>query len=179
VPVKFVFSNSQMAVWMLLHQTCYSVSKCEDAIYAGTGITTQQHAVLMAIKYADAPATPTQIAEWVDRNTNSITLIVDRMEKNGLVKRERDSRDRRSLRIAITEKGEDQLKKSAMTGWNLIKGMLDGLSEEELQLLAKLLEKVRTRAIQHRQNDKILKEVVVDSQPNMAHFLGQVTHGKK
>lgn len=81
MPYKFVFNNQLLGVWMLMHQTYHSISRCEDKELSKLDISARQHAILMAIKYTDGPATPTQIAKWVDRNANSITLILDRMEK--------------------------------------------------------------------------------------------------
>jgi DNA-binding MarR family transcriptional regulator len=159
MPVKLSFTDGQMSAWMLLHQTYNSLMKCEEIVFPTVGLTTQQHSILMAIKYLDAPATPTLIADWVDRNTNSITLIVDRMEKGGLVKRVRDIRDRRSLRIAMTPKGEKVLKQGITVGRKLIRDILGELSEEEIDTLTKSLEKVRYLALKYSQNEKKLKEV--------------------
>jgi MarR family transcriptional regulator, 2-MHQ and catechol-resistance regulon repressor len=161
MPVKFMFDNHHMSAWMLLHQTYNSLLKCEDAIFPSIGLTTQQHAILMAIKYNDSPATPTQIADWLDRNTNSISLIVNRMEKNGLVKRVRDVEDRRSLRIAMTPKGEEVLNNGVLVGRSLIREILGALSGEETKYLTDLLEKVRFQALKYCRKEKTLKEVKV------------------
>ena len=173
MPVKFIFKIPQMSVWMLLHQTYNSISRCEEALFAQFDLTARQHAILMAIKYIDAPANPTQIADWVDRNLNSITLIVDRMEKNGLVRRTRDPEDRRSFRLVVTEKGEEYLKRSAQEAITLVMRLLENLSEEELQLLKTLLEKVRLQAIQYRQTGQTLKEIVTREDPQMVHLSKQ------
>jgi MarR family 2-MHQ and catechol resistance regulon transcriptional repressor len=173
VPVKFNFSNQRLMVWILLHQTLNSVIKCEDKVYAKSGLTTQQHAILMAIKNANSPATPTQIADWVDRNLNSITLIVDRMEKNGFVKRVRDIQDRRSIRLSITEKGEQYLKNSAQSGWDLIQDIFEVLSDEDIQTLKGLLEKVRYQAIEKSYRDKTIKEIMIDERPGLKRLLDE------
>jgi DNA-binding MarR family transcriptional regulator len=118
--VKFVFNNQLLGAWMLFHQTYNSISRCEDKEFGKWGISAQQHAILMAITRADGPVTPGQIARWVDRNANSITLMLDRMEKSGLVVRTRNVNDRRSLYVEITEKGVEVLKKGIEVGWSII-----------------------------------------------------------
>jgi DNA-binding MarR family transcriptional regulator len=160
MPVKFVFKNPQMSVWMLLHQTYNSVTKCEEELFAKFDLTARQHAVLMAVKYIDPPATPTLIADWVDRNLNTVTMIIERMEKDGLVDRVMDLQDRRSYRVVITKKGEACLKKSMLPGSKLIRHILETLSDEEMQTLETLLEKVRIQAIQKCSGNKTLKEHV-------------------
>jgi DNA-binding MarR family transcriptional regulator len=161
MPVKFVFDIPQMTAWMLLHQTYNSITKCEEKTFAEVDLTPQQHAVLSAIKYSPGPATPTQIADWLDRNLNSMTLIIDRMEKGGLIKRVRDIKDRRSFRLAMTGKGEKLLKAGTLHAAPLVKQLLRNLSDKELQTLVELLEKVRTESTRLWPKPKALKEVVV------------------
>ena len=131
MPVKFGFENPFMMAWLLLHQTYNLVLKCEDQVFAKHGLTTEQHAVLLAIKYIDDPVTPTDVARWLDRNTNSISLIVERMVKAGLVRRIRDLRDRRSVRLVITSNGKEILDRATVAGWELVQEILSRLSEEE------------------------------------------------
>ena len=163
MPVKFVFNDLQLAAWMLMHQASNSVVKCEEKLFDTKELTTQQHSVLMAIKNAETPATPTQIADWIDRNVNSVTLIVDRMEKSGLVKRVRDIQDRRSFRVAMTKKGELHLEEGTVRGWQLIQGVLEGFSEEELKTLVALLEKLRRQALNKCCGKKKLKEIIISN----------------
>jgi len=59
MPVKFGFESSFLRVWLLLHQTYNMVLKCEDQVFGKHGLSTEQHAVLLAIKYIDDPVTPT------------------------------------------------------------------------------------------------------------------------
>jgi DNA-binding MarR family transcriptional regulator len=52
------------------------------------------------------PVTVTDVAHWLDRKTNVISMLIDRMVKDGLVTRVQDMSNRRSLRLKITPKGE-------------------------------------------------------------------------
>jgi DNA-binding MarR family transcriptional regulator len=89
MPMQFMFDNQQLKTWLLLHQTYNNISKCEDIIFARAGLTTQQHTILMAIKFMDGTATPSRISQWTDINIISVTMITNRMEKEGLVERVR------------------------------------------------------------------------------------------
>jgi DNA-binding MarR family transcriptional regulator len=169
--VKFVFNNQLLGAWMLFHQTYNSISRCEDKEFGKLGISAQQHAILMAITRADGPVTPGQIARWVDRNANSITLMLDRMEKSGLVVRTRNVNDRRSLYVEITEKGAEVLKKSIEVGWNVIRTILGHLSAEEIKALSDSLEKLRRQAILWGYPEKDLEEIHIDGQ----YHLPQIT----
>ena len=91
------YDHPMHKLWIILDQTYVTVSKCQEAAFAQAGLTLQQYRVLMVIHFAKHPLTQTDIARYLDRNTNSISLIIDRMEKISLVKRVRDSKDRRAL----------------------------------------------------------------------------------
>jgi MarR family transcriptional regulator, 2-MHQ and catechol-resistance regulon repressor len=168
VPVKLIFDNSMLRAWMSLHQTYNSVSKCEEKYFVSAGLTVQQHAILMAIKYSKTPATPSQIADWVDRHLNSITLILNRMENKGLVKRVKNPEDHRSFCLVITEKGEKSLEKGLEVGWKLIQQIMNCLSDKQVQVFVNLLEKVRIRVIEQCYEDKEINEVIVVGKPKLA-----------
>ncbi len=175
MPVKFGFSNPLLNAWLVLHQTYNLVSRCEDALFAKEGLTTQQHAVLISIKYINAPVTPTRIAHWLDRNPNSISMIVDRMEKDGLVKRViRGARDRRLVPLVMTDRGKEVLDHSTVSGWKLVERVLSYLPEDEMRTLASLLEKVRQGAFEYLSPGEIMEEIKVNEAKNMAPFLARV-----
>ena len=173
MPVKFGFENPFMGVWLLLHQTYNMVLKCEDQVFAKHGLTTEQHAVLLAIKYIDDPVTPTDVAQWLDQNTNSISLIVERMVKAGLVRRIRDLRDRRSVRLVITSNGKEILDRATVAGWELVQEILQ-LSEEDLHALVRLLETVRGKAFEYLNPGEAMEEVRRNETKNMARFMKRV-----
>jgi len=159
MPVRFTIENQLLKTWLLLHQTCNIMIKAEDAVFGKVGLTTQQNAVLHAMRYIKAPVTPSEAASWLDRNTNTITTLVDRMEKDGLVRRARDLKDRRSVRLQMTKKGEEVLAQSSKLGWQLVQETLVGLSEEEIQVLIKLLETIREKVFDNLYPGKVMEEV--------------------
>lgn len=174
MPVKFLFDEPKHKAWLLCHQTYNLVLRCEDVVFAKVGLTTQQHAVLMAIRYIRNPVTPSDVAQWLDRNTNSISLIVDRMEKQGLVKRIRDLRDRRSLRLVMTRKGKEILDQATMIGWVLVQEILSGLTEEDLGTLSDLMERIRGKAFEHLNPGKAIEEVKTNDAALIPRFLAEM-----
>lgn len=170
MPVKFVFNTPQLTASMLLHQTCNSITKCEEKGFAQIDLTPQQYAVLWCINFANGHITPTQIASWLERNLNSVTTIIDRMEKINLVKRVSGLKDRRSSNIVMTPKGEAYLKSGITQSMALTKQLMGKLSEEELQTFTYLLEKVRLEANKCWQKEKTLKEVVVGAWPAESQY---------
>ena len=157
MPVRIVETDPVDDAWLILHQTSDSITKCEEDVFARIGIPPQQYLILMAIKRMNGPVTPTRLANWVDRNLNSIILIIDRMEKDGLIERVRDLKDRRTLRLIITEKGRQKYKKGIKPARQLSEKILSVLSPEELISFAANLRKVREETFIFRDiKDKVL-----------------------
>ena len=174
MPVKFTFREPLLMAWLLCRQ-CYDlVSKCEEKVFAKLRLTPQRHAVLIAIKYIDEPVHPADVADWLDRNPNNISTMVDRMEKDGLVERIRDMKDRRAVRLVLTEKGNKLLDQANALGWKLMQEILSSLSAEELQAHIKILERVRESAFKYLYPGKVMKEIRKNEEQHMAGFLAKV-----
>ena len=133
MPFKFKSNIPILDAWMLLNQTYDSIEHWKEEYSVKTGITRQQGGILMAIKFMDPPPTETQIAEWIDKKLNSVSTILDRMEKAGLVERVVDPKDRRTYRLKVTEKGEDHFKIDVVRRSEQIQELLGSLTEEEIQ----------------------------------------------
>ena len=127
MPIKFELRESRLMVWLLCHQCHNLVSRCEEVTSYGKEITPEQHSVLMAIKYANDPVKPTDVARWIDRRPHSVSLIIERMQKSGLVKQISDLPDRRSVRLVMTKEGEKILDQATISGWKLICEILSDL----------------------------------------------------
>ena len=92
--------------------------------------------------HENGPSPPSKIAKYIMVNSSTITGIIDRLEKKGLVGRSRISVDRRIITISLTDRGKE-LVKSAPPPFQ--KKILDGLrklspqeTEQIVQALTKL-----------------------------------------
>ena len=71
---------------------------------AEAGLTESQFGVLEALLHV-GPLHHGELAEKILRTNGNVTLVVDQLEKRGLVRRERGSVDRRFIRVHLTEPG--------------------------------------------------------------------------
>jgi len=171
MPVKFQFKNPNMGAWVLLRQVHNLISKCEDQVYSKHGLTTEQHGVLMAIKHIEGPVRITDIARWLDRSVNSVSMIIDRMVKAGLVRRTRDRKDRRTVFVTTTSKAEKAYIPATAAGWELIQEILSSLSDEDKLTLVRLLETMRDKLYDYLGSSGVVEEVRVNEIKNMAFWL--------
>jgi DNA-binding MarR family transcriptional regulator len=177
MPIKFQFANLDKGAWVLLRQVHNLVSKCEDQVFSEHGLTTEQHGVLMAIKHIDGPVRITDIARWLDRSVNSVSMIIDRMVKVGLVRRTRDRKDRRTVFVTITSKAEKLYAPATVAGWGLIHEILSSLSDGDKVTLIRLLEALRDKTYDYLGSGGVLEEVRIN-EDKIAEFLKQAVEYK-
>jgi len=132
-----------LKLWRGLYQTYTLLKQCEDQIIEEHGLTTEKYAILVTMSYLDEPARITDIARWLERSTNSISMIVDRMVKAGLVTRRRDTRDRRVVYVSFTSKGENALKPSSREMFKTVQEHVSSLSQGDRRALLNLLSTLR------------------------------------
>ncbi|HEX9896681.1 MAG TPA: MarR family transcriptional regulator [Dehalococcoidales bacterium] len=130
-------------VWELLQHTNALLLKYADVkLIKERGISYQQFMVLYMMDRIGKSAGATQIAELLARSPNTLSTILDRMEKGRLVKKVRDAQDRRFVRLVMTKKGKNKLEKAIESGQAIIEQLAASFSEEELQTFATLIEKL-------------------------------------
>jgi len=69
------------------------------------GLTVSQFGVLEAI-YHIGPLSQAELAKKILKSTGNITMVIDNLEKRGLVKRERKEGDRRYYAVTLTPAGQ-------------------------------------------------------------------------
>ncbi|WP_138495884.1 MarR family winged helix-turn-helix transcriptional regulator [Paenibacillus pinistramenti] len=85
---------------------------------------------------------PSDMIPFLNTTPAAVTMLLDRMEKGGLISRERDEADRRIVWITITEKGGEQVKRGREVRTEFLGHMLDRISTHNQQLLLFLLGKI-------------------------------------
>lgn len=161
--------------WSLLHRVRDVLMRCEDERFGEYGLTSEQFGVLVTMKYIGESARPTDIARWLSRSPNSVSMIIDRMVKAGLVKRTRGKRDRREVRITATSKGEDALKPATAVGLEFIQKLMVPLSDEDLSTLVELLEVVRREAFDCLNQEVTIDEMRGNDITSQADLMGKLT----
>ncbi|QDU78929.1 HTH-type transcriptional regulator MgrA [Polystyrenella longa] len=108
------------------------------------GLTSSQYNVLRILRGEGKPLPSLEIADRMIQVVPAITGLIDRLEKQELVSRERCVEDRRVVYIEITPQGLKLLKQLDKPVDDLEKSLLGHLSQKELKELSRLLEKART-----------------------------------
>ena len=80
------FTDPAMTVWALLRQTHTAVNKVAEVRLAKKGLTPEKAAVLWACRDYPGIVTPAEIARLVFREAQTIAGLLNRMEREGLIK---------------------------------------------------------------------------------------------
>ena len=107
----------------------------------GVPLTPEQF-MLIDLLWNQGEMTQQQLADQLQKDKNSVTKLVDAIEKKGFVIRRQNMHDRRSNTLILTEKA-NQLKPGAkQKGIDILDQMLEGISEEELRVFLATLHKL-------------------------------------
>jgi DNA-binding MarR family transcriptional regulator len=90
-------------------------------------------------------STPTQLADKMFRSKHSVTKIVDNLEKEGFIKRDFSSKDRRVTQIRVTPAGLQYVKANQNKADKRAKQVMDCLEASEQKTLVALTGKLGGR----------------------------------
>lgn len=93
---------------------------------------TPEQFLLIDLLWNQGPLSQQEIADQMQKDKNSITKLVDAIERKGFVKRNQNPNDRRSNTIVPTELAESLKDDAKSKGISILDKMLTGISEEEL-----------------------------------------------
>jgi MarR family transcriptional regulator, organic hydroperoxide resistance regulator len=87
-----------------------------------------------------------ELSERIRAQNSTVTGIIDRMEREGLVIRARSTEDRRVVHIRLTDKGAKIAREIAVPPMEIFRNALECLSATEMRDLLRILTKVAQRA---------------------------------
>jgi DNA-binding MarR family transcriptional regulator len=131
-------------VLVALYRAANMVQAFLERVIHPHGITGPQYNVLRILRGAGPNGLPTlTIVERMIERAPGITRMIDRLERKGLVERERGTDDRRCVHCRITRAGLDLLKRMDRPVEQADRDAFAGLSSREMEQLAKLLQRIR------------------------------------
>ncbi|MDF2494000.1 MarR family transcriptional regulator [Sphingomonas sp.] len=114
-----------------------------DRTLAEEGMSATQWMTLVSLYFNHAD-TCAGLARRMAHDKGAMTRIIDQIEANGWVQRQRDPSDRRVVRLTLTDDGRAaalSAKQKVIACWN---GFLGDWSESEAEDLVRMLQRLRT-----------------------------------
>lgn len=98
----------------------------------GVPLTPEQF-MLIDLLWNQGEMTQQELADQMQKDKNSVTKLVDAIERKGFVVRQQNPHDRRSNTLVLTEKANLLKPGAKQKGISILDQMLAGISEEELR----------------------------------------------
>ena len=133
-------------LWYNLHLISDEISKHERNAFLDMHLTKEQSKTLINIAYLvknnKKSINIVDLVPLQNRSPESISLLIDRMVKKGLLKKVRNNSDRRTVYINLTPLGKTYLKNAFKPTTDLIKKLFSTWSDKERDQLLILSDKL-------------------------------------
>jgi DNA-binding MarR family transcriptional regulator len=130
------------SVGFIIHDVARQMRWSFDRQSQGLGLTRAQWVVLAHLKRSDGVQQKT-LAELMDVKPITLARHIDRLEMDGLVRREDDPHDRRAKRVFLTGKAAPMMASLQKLGQKVRKQAMQGITPKEEQQLIEILLRIR------------------------------------
>lgn len=120
----------------------HRIHKKEYQTIKGSGLTPTQFGVLEAL-YSKGDLTINELIESILTTSGNITVVIKNLEKEGLVHRNVDPKDKRSCIISLTDKGKQCIELILPDHFNNIIEIFKILTDDEKIMLKTILKKFK------------------------------------
>ncbi len=147
------FTSLQAEAFLNLVRTAAQLQHALHLRLKPYGITETQYNSLRILRGTGSSGlTCAEIADRLVSQDPDITRLVERLQRQGLVRRERGEKDRRVVLTKITAAGLDRLKEMDPVVNSTVNALLSHLSSSQLKSIIDLLERARLFAEPSNQN---------------------------
>lgn len=142
-------NESVTKIERLLRHVAFIIKKRGRDILIDFGITNPQFNALLTLR--EYPKmTMGELCEKLFLACSTATDLIDRMEKNGLLERNRDTEDRRVIRLSTSEKGQQVINEVIVARRRYVASMLEKLTPEEADQLGMSLDKLHSLMVSEK-----------------------------
>jgi DNA-binding MarR family transcriptional regulator len=139
----------QDRIFVALLQTADALSQEAEQLLKAAGLTGTQYNVLRILRGSEPEGLPCSgIGDRMISHDPDMTRLLDRMEKRGLITRERQTDDRRVVKTRITPQALSLLKTLDQPVHELHKRQFRHIPAARLKILGQLLGEVRARKLE-------------------------------
>ncbi len=137
-------SKRRLKMWLgLLHVNRATESHMREYLRVKHQTTLPRFDVMAALHRSRKRITMSELSRMLLVSNGNATVVVDRLERDGLVKRMVSDTDRRTIFAALTVAGLRQFEVLAVDHEREVNNLFDALSEPELETLTVLLKRIK------------------------------------
>jgi DNA-binding MarR family transcriptional regulator len=132
-------TDAEFSLWRILDHTRFMIARSREKELSKCGLTPEQSFVLDILMESNGSTTINELVAITQRQHHSISTLIDRMNRQGLILKQKGAGDKRQYEVEITSKGRDLAQKMSRASINSI---FASLSEEERDELRSSLRKL-------------------------------------
>ena len=136
---KLDLKDSIGTLIFLTSKSMENAAECE--IKSKLGLTSSQWKVILALNSFDG-LSQRELADMIYVDGSTLVPVIDKMEKNGLLERKSDPKDRRHNRLYLTKKSESVVDSIIEIVLQLRKTLYKGLSKDDLESMRPKLKRI-------------------------------------
>lgn len=138
-------SEELHATWQMLSVTARAIGKARHKELAEFGVSGDATSVMFCVTQLGKEATPSAISRQLIVEPHSVSQLLTRLERDGLVRRVKDLEFKNRVRIELTRDGKDIYRKSLRR--RSTKKIMSALTADEREQIWLLLAKLRDAAL--------------------------------
>ncbi len=139
-------SKRRLKMWIrLLGVTRAAESELREFLRVKHDTTLPRFDVMAALYRRREGVTMSELSRMLLVSNGNATTVVDRLEKDGLVRRTPSETDRRTVFVALTGDGMQQFEGLAVEHEAEVSRVFGGLSESDLDVLTDILKRMGTK----------------------------------
>lgn len=142
----YLFTNKDYDLWVLLSVTRRAILKARQRELRRYQISPRQSAIIIFAQALGGMATLGEIAQWLLIEPHTVSNVVTRMERQGLVRKDKDPDRKSVIRVVLTKKGHEGYYQS--TKIESTSRIMSSLSKGECQQLRSCLQKLLRKAVE-------------------------------
>jgi DNA-binding MarR family transcriptional regulator len=122
---------------------CKDFSKGKGHLFEEHKLSRSEGEILFIVAHEERGVSASFLAKSLNVTHGAITQFIDSMITKGLIIKEHDTQDKRSVRIKLSEKAIEDFKTFERTHFYKISQIFDELDNDEIRMLSNLLGKIK------------------------------------
>ena len=138
--------SANQKAWLRLETFTAVMERARNLELARIGLNIPQASVLYCLKVSKEPMTPMKLARMMHKQPHTVSALVHRMETQGLVSTRKDMKRKNWLRVSLTKKGDEAVKRWANA--TEVTEVMSCLSKRESEALYTISQKLHKKSLE-------------------------------
>lgn len=134
--------SNEISIGRLVYRTAQAMTLYGEKLLNPYDLTAEQFHLLKNIS-SNKALSQNELCDIVQKSAANVTRILDRLERKGFVKREKNPADRRSIHLFLTVRGQELVDEVSSLFENFSRLLTKGISNQEQTKLAEILHRIQ------------------------------------